>query len=327
MRTQLQQYLADVLAIKPSLELWQPASRLPLFLRNEYRFYKLELLGVACLIMADQTGDRSAANIEKHFRQVREKWDGEVLYARPQISAVDRKRLVDRHIPFLVPGNQMYLPMLGVDFREHFRRVKEQPLTMSPATQAAIVLLLTTETRDVYDAQKLAKRLQYSKMTASRTLNELLATNLEVVKQDGRKRLLDIGQDIGANRKKLWEQALPLINTPVTQTKCVRMGNAALKYPVAGLTALAKCSMLAAPHVSTIAMTNDQWKHVEAEFCFEETRLDDPEATQIQIWSYDPELFAEHGIVDRFSLFLSLKDETDERVEGSLEELMEAVSW
>lgn len=327
MKTQLQQYLADVLAIQPSLELWQPASRLPLFLRSQYRFYQLELLGVACLIMADQTGDRSAANIEKHFRQVREKWDGEVLYARAQVSAVDRKRLVDRHIPFLVPGNQMYLPMLGIDFREHFRQVHKQPLTMSPATQAAILLLLTTDNRDVYDAQKLAKRLQYSKMTASRTLNELLATDLEVVTQDGRKRLLDVGQDIAANRKKLWMHSQPLLNNPVTQTKCVRLGRTALNHPVAGLTALAKCSLLAAPQVSTIAMTKDRWKHLQAEFCFEETSLDDPEATKIQIWGYDPELFAEHGIVDRFSLFLSLRGETDERVEGALEEMLEVVTW
>jgi hypothetical protein len=45
------------------------------------------------------------------------------------------------------------------------------------------------------------------------------------------------------------------------------------------------------------------------------------------LWRYPPALFAEHGIVDRLSLYLSLKDDHDERTETALEEMMEKFNW
>jgi hypothetical protein len=37
------------------------------------------------------------------------------------------------------------------------------------------------------------------------------------------------------------------------------------------------------------------------------------------VWSYKPELFAKERVVDRLSLYLSLKDNEDERVQAALE--------
>ena len=42
-------------------------------------------------------------------------------------------QLVEQRVPFIVPGNQMYLPPLGLDFREHFRRLQAERPTPTPA--------------------------------------------------------------------------------------------------------------------------------------------------------------------------------------------------
>jgi hypothetical protein len=42
---------------------------------------------------------------------------------------------------------------------------------------------------------------------------------------------------------------------------------------------------------------------------------------------YPPTIFAENGIVDPFSLYLSLKADQDEGTETALEEMMEKVKW
>ena len=39
------------------------------------------------------------------------------------------------------------------------------------------------------------------------------------------------------------------------------------------------------------------------------------------------ETFKEDDVIDRFSLYLSLRGSTDERVEAALEEMMEKVEW
>jgi hypothetical protein len=53
----------------------------------------------------------------------------------------------------------------------------------------------------------------------------------------------------------------------------------------------------------------------------------DPDAGEIEVWWYSHVLFAEHGIVDQLSLYLSLKADRDERTETALEEMMMKIKW
>jgi len=47
---------------------------------------------------------------------------------------------------------------------------------------------------------------------------------------------------------------------------------------------------------------------------------------EIEIWKYDPELFAREGVVDPLSLYLSLKDTKDEPFQMALEQQVLSVS-
>jgi hypothetical protein len=46
---------------------------------------------------------------------------------------------------------------------------------------------------------------------------------------------------------------------------------------------------------------------------------------EIEVWHYDPKLFAKEGLVDVISLYLSLKENKDERVEAVLQKLMKDI--
>ena len=45
------------------------------------------------------------------------------------------------------------------------------------------------------------------------------------------------------------------------------------------------------------------------------------------IWVYAPQLFSNQNLVDRLSLYMSLKEEIDERLETALDELIGGVTW
>jgi len=47
----------------------------------------------------------------------------------------------------------------------------------------------------------------------------------------------------------------------------------------------------------------------------------------IEVWSYDPATLSQDGIVDPLSLFLSLRDDPDERVQGALRRMLEGLPW
>jgi len=187
-----------------------------------------------------------------------------------------------------------------------------------------VILLLTESEPPPYDAVALAERLGYSKMTASRVLNELLSTEVGVVKTDGRARTLAFHGD----RHVLWSRCLPYMDMPVRYRQMVtteQKGSITGVY--AGLTALASRSMLAKPKVTTIAVTSEQWAEIKGRDDVKMTSVESEDAIEMEMWVYDPALFAVDGICDPFSLFLSLRDEQDERVLQAIDEMMRAIQW
>jgi hypothetical protein len=323
-RPQIARYVEETLAVAVTPEIWQPARRLPVFLREDYAFYEVEFLGKLWLLMADKTDERSAATIRKHTQQVEAKWpDRPIVYVCEQITSAHRRRLIEQKIPFVVPGNQMYLPMLGIDLREHFRQVRTEVTQLAPATQAALLLLLNGPKPQSYDTQALSARLDCSRMTGSRCLRELGATDLGVVRVEGRKGLLEFD----GNRHELWQRAQPLFASPVKRRQRVNARVIDAPWLTAGLTALAHYSMLAAPPTRVVATTTKQWKQLQQKFDWKPAAAGDPDALDVELWSYEPKLLVSDHVVDRLSLYLSLKDDEDERVQGSLEGMMEGIQW
>ena len=319
-KQQITNYFREILAVELEPSLWQPARRLPIYLRDGYVYYAIDLLDDPFLIMADEEDERSAATIKKHIDQVKNKWDSEVIYAKSNTNSDERRRLIEQKIPFVIPGNQLYLPTLGIDLREYFRKKSSEVEKFSPATQAVLLLLLTEESKESYSSQDLTNRLHYSKMTISRSLNDL--KSIDAVSKHGRARILEFDGE----KRELWERSLPYLDSPVKQTHFVRTET---KRPriTSGLTALAKYSMLAPPKPPMFAMTQEEWRELESRGDVTAAKPTDPRATGIEVWSYSPALFAKDNHVDRLSLYLSLRDDPDERVEEALEEMMKGVSW
>jgi DNA-binding MarR family transcriptional regulator len=317
-------YLLEALGVVVSPTRWPDEGRLPLLIRDRYAFHEVEILGLPCLLMVDQgTESPSAATIRKQMDQIRPKWPGELVYVRGQVVAYQRKRLIEQKVPFIVPGNQMYLPMLAIDLREHFRRLRQTPSTLSPATQAVVLHALLCGEQRIGTPAVLAERLGYTKMTMTRAFDQLDAAGLGDVSKQGRQRWLTMKD----SRRDFWQEALPFLRTPAKQRKQIRRTTEEPIGPVAGLSALAKYSMLSAPSIPTLAISANRWKAIQRRAGFQQAASDDPDSQEIEIWTYDPGLFARSQVVDRFSLFLSLRGSKDERVETALEEMMEEQPW
>ena len=97
--------------------------------------------------------------------------------------------------------------------------------------------------------------------------------------------------------------------------------------PQAGLSALAHYSMLAEPENSSIALSREVWKSLQKKATVRRTLADEPGALTVEVWNYTPTLFAQDGWVDRLSLYLSLKDTEDERVQDALDQMLEELPW
>ncbi len=320
---QITDYLNETLGVRVAVRPWADRNRLPIFLKQAYEFYLMEILGRECLAIVDRGHDEvSPATIRKHTEHLRAKFPGDIIYVRDRVAAYQRKRLIEQRVPFIVPGNQLYLPSFGLDLREFYRRLHETPEAFTPAAQAVLLYLLLRDPGP-HTPNELAKRLGYSKMSMSRVLQELENRPFARIETVGRNRLLAIADQ----RQRAWKEALPFLRSPATKRSHVGRPNKPIGGVTAGLSALAHYSMLAAGPQKTVAMTGAQWRAIQAHFALKPASPNDTETITVEIWSYDPRILAEDNFVDRLSLYLSLRETSDERIEAALAEMMETFAW
>jgi len=321
---ELERYLHDALGVSVKTTPWSGVGQLPPVLRERYRFAKAELLGLRALLVIDANPEeQSPATVRKHLDMLQSKQPAELIYVRARVTAYNRKRLIEQKVPFIVPGNQMYLPMLAIDLREHFRRIREEAPTFSPSTQVVVLHSMLRDAGQVLIPSEMAPLLGYSAMTMTRAFDELETAKLAEVTVRGRERCLRFIGD----RREIWEKAQPFLRNPVSKRLFIRRINGAEGATHAGLTALAHYSMLAPPAYTTYALSREEWKTLRQQHKIIEVPVQDPDVSEIEVWWYSPARFAEHGMVDQLSLYLSLKADHDERTETALEEMMEKIEW
>ena len=320
-----ERHLKENLDITATTKKWEGVDSLPFFLRDSYTFYEVSIVNTPCLLMvARDNYEQTPAIIRKQMLQVQAKWDGEVVYLCSSVSAYNRKRLIEQKVPFVVPGNQMYLPMLGIDLREHFRQIRSAaPGKMSPSTQAVVLHALLYGPKN-YTPSRLANQLGYTVMTLTRVFDELVSLGLGEVVTEGRERVLRFSD----GKKDLWQRSREFMRSPVKRRTIIRTPEQKWCGIPAGLTALAHFTLLAPPSVPVYAVSLDDWKSMKLTNAIVELPAAEPQSHEVEIWNYSPLLFKEENdVVDRFSLYLSLQDNVDERVQSALEKMMEEVLW
>lgn len=70
---------------------------------------------------------RSASELRKRMDTIAELTGTESLFVIAAMNPSEHKRLIDQHVSFIVPGNQLYLPNIAIDLREYFRS-RRQPV-------------------------------------------------------------------------------------------------------------------------------------------------------------------------------------------------------
>ncbi len=321
---QFVEYIAKVAGL-PAVWGTAVSRSLPQYLNQQYDLREI-IIGKRCfwgILIKDTTSFRPAAFV-KHLRQLIPsdiEFDGYCLIAEG-LPGYTRRRLVERQIPFVVPDQQMFWPTLGLAIQA--RRGKNELISVdvvSPATQAVLVFALTGGISNPVTPKALATRLNYTTMTMSRAFDEIESSQIGTVERKGRERLLS-----PESVKHLWEKTLPYMRNPVRET--VRIAEHGLPQNMrvaAGETALAQQSMLSSPREPIYALGRKNWKKIAADI--EEIPVEDEGTCLVQLWRYDPALLASAECVDPFSLYLSLIDETDERVKIALEEMLEKFLW
>ncbi|ODU71580.1 MAG: hypothetical protein ABT05_00995, partial [Lautropia sp. SCN 66-9] len=263
------------------------------------------------------------AEIAKHIEIVRAATNATVAFAAPALSAHNRSRLIGQRVSFIVPGNQLYMPDLAIDLREHFRAPRRRQVEgLSPAAQA--VLFDHILRRDLHATMPslLAERLRYSAMSVGRAFDNLVAAGLAETSRHGKERHIHFKAD----GRQLLKQAATLLRSPVRSVKFVREHALHISLKLAGETALARMTELAEPRTTTFAVAACDWKTMSKALDLTETEQDDANC-RIETWAYDPAGLSDTDLVDPLSLYAQFRNHHNERVAQAAEQLLERMHW
>jgi hypothetical protein len=320
----LEHYLSEVTGLNISANPLNSGD-MPYFFSRQYALYRL-IVGRAAFtaVFLLQEDEFKPAQFNKHLAQVPSIEVDEACVVAHSLPTYVRKRMIEKGIAFVIPKVQMYLPSLGMELRP--RPGRKKPVSVerfSPATQVVLIHCLLGRVQGAVSPLELSKQLRYSAMTMSRALDELESTQIAQVERVGRERLVTFTGD----RRAIWQEAIPRLRNPISHT--VRIIEHDLHQQDAlraGMTALSTRSMLSEPTNPEYAASRDTWKAMK-KAGVENIPLEEHGTCLLQVWCYDPKVLKVDGQVDPFSLYLSLQNETDERIEMAIEEMMERFSW
>ncbi|MDB5047245.1 MAG: hypothetical protein JWO30_316 [Fibrobacteres bacterium] len=316
-------YLDNALILHPKTYGWPGEKSLPIYLRELYAFYRTTLLNTDTLLMVLKAEEQTPATLAKHMQKVREKWAHDIVFVNESVSSLNRKRMIEQKIPFVIPGNQMFLPMLGVDLREHFRKMQVPRLVFSPSTQVLVLDALYHGNESGYTPTESAKRFGYSTMTMTRVFDELEQAGLGEHTVHGKERRLRFPE----KGRMLWDVALPFLKSPVKKKTYIESHLGKKSRVKSGLSALAELSNLSHPDVETFAVQLDEWHSIQNSGIQFHANSPGPDLMGIELWAYPPNRFGRKGIADPLSVYLSLRNSDDERIQASLNELIQGMRW
>lgn len=325
LKKRLLDYVEVLTGERPDLEA-RPGASLPLFLRERYALYATRLFGKKALvaIQGEDWESGSPAEYAKHVELLQKNLNETTVLVIPAQPSYARNQIVRMGIPFIVPGSQTFIPNGMIDLRERFPQSGfNRRETLSPAAQCAVLYHILREPLTGLPLKAIAKKTQYSPMGVTKVKDELEAAEICESVRNGR----SIALEFKATGRNLWDQVERQLTSPVKKTHWVQWGKPPQTALLAGMSALSRQTMIDDDRLPSYALPRAEFqKFLESGVL--KGCLDAEQATaRIEIWSYDPGLLGKPPTVDPLSLFLSLRDSGDERVQQQLEKLIEEVPW
>lgn len=320
-------YITYAFGLSVSAEPAQVDKSVPLYLKHSYTLFKGQVAGRA--IMWAKVGEEPTVTPDRlkgQKHQLERLYGAPIVFVFDRLDSWQRKRLIEKQVGFVQTNKQLYIPELMLqlnDIRSGHRAETEDLGHITFSTQVALFYHIERESLERQSGLEIANKLGYSAMTVTRIIRELQQMEWITI-HPGKERTFSFAE----SPKKLWGQALPRLRSPIRETWFTDGPIPSPGFTEAGETALSRYTMLAGREVADLAISKEQFKSLRAMEKLPELNSHYGRF-RLQVWQYEPRILAELGSnsVDRLSLYQTLKDELDERIQDALQDMLKQISW
>jgi hypothetical protein len=229
--------------------------------------------------------------------------------------------LINKKIPFIVPGKQMYIPEMVISFQDSELIAPTENISMTPAVQYLLLFHLQCEELEGLNLKSIAKKLGYGKMTISRAVSYLSRNDICHVTGTKEK-----GIEFGKSKKELWKEVEPLMSSPVKNIVFTDKMLGLELFKHSNINALAHYSDLADELKDYIAIADPDFNKLVKTGRIKDYGAYDGEVC-IEVWKYNPAGISQSKYIDPLSLYLIFRNDKDERIQLALTKMMEELAW
>lgn len=316
MREYLEKTLRQSVLIKENVSLYD---KLPLIFRGRYDFFDVETNGMHWTAIQPKA-DAGLVSLRKDRARVQNISGRNCAVFLNSTTCYIKEKLIEEGIPFVLADKVVYLPFIGCLLSDTGER-EIAPVNLISFLTQKMILTAIYEKWEKITVSKAAEKLEVSKMTASRSFDEIEYLDLNILEPKGKSRVITIPPD----RKKLWNALQSVLRNPVIARYELQEDCRLEKK--AGITALCEYSLLSDNDYPTYAVTK---KELSASGVKEKKKIRRGEeigcaVLELGYFIEYKNKFAE----DPLSIVLSLTDEEkqDERVMISINEMLEEYVW
>lgn len=278
-----------------------------------FKMMQFEFNGQVMLLLVAK-GELDYTNVQR--RKISERIESvkhiPVVFYFDNLLTYERDRLVEQGVYFVVADKFAFVPTLIINRRSTKSEIQE---SFYPSTQYILLYHLQIKSLDGLLLKELEDMVPYKYKTIAKSLKQLEALGLVRLEGSRNKKLA-----FELSGKELWDRASANLIDPIKSIEYT-----SYVFPegdIGGISALSHYSMLAPEDVPT-RVISVEWVREHKSFIPELLSFEDTQ--RIEIWKYPP--LGNSGYVDKLSLFLTLKDDNDPRVEKEIEIMMNEIKW
>lgn len=285
-----------------------------------YSFYKANFNGQRfCLLVSKRAEKSTPTKYKQLSNKLEQLLACPIVFLFDRLENYERNRLIERGVYFVVSEKYVYLPYLIINAKETDKN-NADGLT----TSAQFLLLYHLQVKNItgLTVREVEELVSYKYVTLTRAITNLEALHLCRSEKgtDRQKRIFfDDAPAI------LWQKSQSYLNTPIKKVVyCNEMKS--VNFPICGINALSHYSNLNPETTAMFAMDESEFRNAELSGLFRNLNSVEGE-TKIEVWKYTPVTEKNTSdFVDKLSLYLTLRDDRDPRVEKELE-LMISKLW
>ncbi len=317
MLTETRDFIQKVFGSYPGIEPFHDTDDVPLIIKGNYAFYRMVLNGVPFLLMLDgHKMTLAPAEIQKHLQIIHEQTGLITAFVTDNMPSWQRNRLIERKVQFIVPGKQLFLPSAGVVLsdKKESRSVEHQGL--SNCAQEILLMVLNGIVKTPISQGELYSLFSCSRQTFYMALSELEYFAFLTKENRGKSKVL-LFPPVDLS---FFEQACQRLENPVKKTVGIDKNDIVPEWMFeSGMTLLSRRTMITEQNQEERAVSLTQFNKTKKQLTLRPVE-DSP--VSLQIWSRNP-LLPQCEQVDDISLYLTLKNHSDERIQMALDELKE----